>query len=274
MRTSSLGTAALAALTTLAGLTAAPARAHARHEVIDLMQFQTNDPDAWESVHRQSESLPFTLDEMQKLAKAGIAEAKLLEMVRTRRLLVVADADTLIKLKKSGASDNLVAAVSAYALAPNRFIDLAIQVQVATPYQVTQAPYLYIEIYNLDTKEQETLLYTDLRRLLSNKWRVDVTEDRSDPLLPQRIRSLRLWGHAPAHHAGKLEVRVLLTQKPGLMNLESLTSEEKEGLRTWQIDYPGVSLQRACELQLQLDRDAVLKDLFNVQRADFRCRWD
>lgn len=266
--------AALTALSAMAVVAGTAGDAHAQRDVIDLMQFQTDDPDAWESLHRQSESLPFTLDEVQKLARAGIAEPKLLEIIRTRRLLIVADADTLVKLKKSGASDNLVAAVSAYALAPNRSLDLAIQVQIATPYQITQAPYLYVEVVNLETKTQETLLYTDLRRLLSNKWRVDVTEDRSDPLLPQRIRSLRLWGHAPARHAGRLEVRVLLTQKPGLMNLDVLTPEEKKGLRTWQIDYPGVSLQRACELQLQLDRDPLLKDLFNLQRADFRCRWD
>jgi hypothetical protein len=249
-------------------------RAHAERELIDLLQFQTNDPDAWESLHRQSESLPFTLEELQKLTRAGIAEKVLLEMVRTRRLLVVADADTLVGLKKSGASDALVAAVSAYALPPNRSIDLALQVQVATPYQVTQAPYLYVEVVHQATKTQETLLYADLRRLLANKWRVDVTEDRSDPLLPQRIRTVRLWGHVPARRSGKLEVRALLTQRPGLTNLDTLTPEEQKSLRTWQIDYPGVSLQRACELQLQLNRDSVLKDLFNIERADFRCRWD
>jgi hypothetical protein len=250
---------------------AAPSRAA---EVIDLLHFQTNDADAWESLHRRSDGLPFTLDEIEKLTAAGIAEKTLIEMVRTRRLLVVADADTLVRLKKKGATDALVAAVSAYALPPNRHLDLAFQVQVATPYQVTQAPYLYVEVVHVESKTQETFLFADMRRLLANKWRVDVIEDRSDPLLPNRVRTIRLWGHAPARRAGRLEIRALVSQRAGLTTLDGLPEKEKQSLRTWQVDYPGVSLQQACEMQLQLNRDPVLKDLFAIERADFRCRWD
>lgn len=251
-----------------------PQPARAERQVIDLLQFQTDDPDAWESLHRHSESLPFTLEDLEKLTKAGIAERAILEMARTRRLLVVADADTLIRLKKAGASDALVTAVSAYALPPNRSLDLAIQMAVATPYSVTQAPYLYIEVVNLDTKEQEALLFADMRRLLANRWKVDVIEDRSDPLLPTRVRSLRLWGHLPVRRPGKLEVRALISQRGGLVQLGDLPEPERKRLRTWTVDYPGVSLLRACELQMDLNRDAILKDLFNIERADFRCRWD
>lgn len=262
----------LLALASLGLLVAPPARAE--RQVIDLLQFQTDDPDAWESLHRSSDSLPFTLEDLEKLTKAGVAERALLEMARTRRLLVVADADTLVRLKKAGASDALVTAVSAYALPPNRSLDLAIQLAVATPYSVTQAPFLYIEVINLDTKEQEAFLYADMRRLLANRWKVDVVEDRSDPLLPNRVRSLRLWGHLPIRRPGKLEIRVLVSQKAGLVHLGELPPVDQKRLRTFQVDYPGVSLLRACQLQMDLNRDAILKDLFNIERADFRCRWD
>lgn len=255
-------------------LSADPATAAPAAEIIDLLHFQTNDADAWESLHRRSDGLPFTLEELEKLTAAGIAEKTLIEIIRTRRLLVVADAETLVRLKKKDASDAVVAAVSAYALPPNRSIDLAFQVQVATPYQVTQAPYLYVEVVHVDTKSQEAFLFADMRRLLANKWRVDVIEDRSDPLLPTRVRTLRLWGHVPARRAGRLELRTLVTQRAGLTSLDGLTEAERKGLRTWQIDYPGVSLLQACEMQLQLNRDPVLKDLFAIERADFRCRWD
>jgi hypothetical protein len=265
--------AALAAASLLVGSTA-PALAAPVPEIIDLLHFQTNDADAWESLHRRSDSLPFTMEELEKLTAAGIAEKTLIEIIRTRRLLVVADADTLVRLKKKGASDAVVAAVSAYALPPNRSIDLAFQVQVATPYQVTQAPYLYVEVVHLDSKTQETFMFADMRRLLANKWRVDVVEDRSDPLLPTRVRTLRFWGHAPARRPGRLEIRALVTQRAGLTTLDTLTEVERKGLRTWQVDYPGVSLLQACEMQLQLNRDPVLKDLFAIERADFRCRWD
>jgi len=266
--------AVAAGLALLSALSAGPARGAPAPEVIDLLHFQTNDADAWESLHRRSDGLPFTLDELEKLTAAGLSEKALIEIIRTRRLLVVADAETLVRLKKKGASDAVVAAISAYALPPNQSIDLAFQVQVATPYQVTQAPYLYVEVLNTDTKSQEAFLFTDMRRLLANKWRVDVVEDRSDPLLPSRVRTLRLWGHVPARRAGRLEFRVLVTQRAGLTSLEGLTEAERKGIRTWQVDYPGVSLFRACEMQLQLNRDPILKDLFAIERADFRCRWD
>jgi hypothetical protein len=126
----------------------------------------------------------------------------------------------------------------------------------------------------VESKTQETFLFADMRRLLANKWRVDVIEDRSDPLLPNRVRTIRLWGHAPARRAGRLEIRALVSQRAGLTTLDGLPEKEKQSLRTWQVDYPGVSLQQACEMQLQLNRDPVLKDLFAIERADFRCRWD
>ena len=266
----SLGLAGAAGATPLGGTALAMTESNS----IDLLTFQTTDPDVWTSLHRSSDSLPLTMTDVETLQKAGIAEGSLIEMMRTRRLLLVADADTLVRLKKGGASDALVTAVSAYALAPNRDIDLAIQVQVATPYDVRQAPYLYVELYDVDRKSQESFLLADVRRLLAQRWRVDTMEDRSDPLLPNRIRSLRLWGHAPARHGGHLQMRVLLSQHPGLTSLDKLATDDTKRVRTFDIDYPGVSLERACELQLDLSRDPMLKDLFNLDRADLRCRWD
>lgn len=267
---------AFAAAACLASIVS-PASARADGAALDLLTFQTTDPDVWTSLHRTSDSLPLSLADVETFQKAGIGEASILEMLRTRRLLAVADAPTLVGLKKAGASDAVVTAVSAYALPPNRAIDLAIQLQVATPYDVAQAPYLYIELYNLDRKEQAAFLFADVRRLLAQRWRVDTYTDRTDPLLPNRVRTLRLWGHAPAHQAGRMAVRVLLTQKPGLTRLDALDGVEPnqaKRLRVFEIDYPGVSLERACELQLDLNRDPILKDLFNIERADLRCRWE
>lgn len=241
---------------------------------IDLVQFQTSDPEAFASMRRKSDSMPFTMTEIEKLSQAGIAERSLLEMVRTRGLLVVADADTLLRLKAGGATDALVAAVSAHALPPNRTLDLTIAVRLETPYSVGQAPHLYVEIVNLDTKEQEAFLHSPLSQLLAQKWRVDVVEDRSDPLLPTRVRSLRVWGQVPIRRPGKLEIRLLVSKDPALTRLDGLSPGDQKDVRVFPIEYPPVSLSRACELQVELSRDALLRDHFNLGRTDVRCRWD
>jgi hypothetical protein len=245
-------------------------------ERIDLLRFQINDLGEWERLQRSSQSRPLTLDELEKLSGASIGEKSLVEMMRTRGVLAVADAETLIRLKKGGATDDMVAAVSAFALPPNEEIDLRFLVDVVTPYQVNKAPYLYVELHHVERNEQASLLFSDLRALLSQRWRVDEVRDDSDPILKNKLRSLSFWGRAPARHPGRLEVRVLVSQRPGLRDLraESLRDDERKRLITFPVDYPGVSRRHACTLQLKLERDPLLADLFIVPRSDLRCEWD
>ena len=56
------------------------------------MQFEVEQLDALERANRNSQSLPLTLSEIEKLAKAGIKSRTLIEMMRTRKVLAVADA--------------------------------------------------------------------------------------------------------------------------------------------------------------------------------------
>ena len=87
----SLGLAGAAGATPLGGTALAMTESNS----IDLLTFQTTDPDVWTSLHRSSDSLPLTMTDVETLQKAGIAEGSLIEMMRTRRLLLVADADTI-----------------------------------------------------------------------------------------------------------------------------------------------------------------------------------
>ena len=253
-----------------------PFTAASGSERVDLLRFHVNDLGEWERLQRTSQSRPLTLDELEKLAKAGIGEKSLIEMMRTRGVLAVADADALVRMKQGGATDDTIAALSAFALPPNEAIDLKFLIDVATPYQVTQAPYLYVEVYHPERNYQESLLFSDLRALLGRRWAVDELRDDSDPLLKNRVRSLAFWGRAPARHPGKLQMRVLISQRPGLRDLrpETLREDERKRLVTFDVDYPAVSRRHACTLQLRLERDPILKDLFTLPRSDLRCEWD
>lgn len=263
-----------ALLPLLAVFAASPAVAAPRATRIDLMSFQTGDVDAWERIHRTSDSRPLTLDEIEKLAGAGVGQAAITEMMRTRKVLALADADTLVRLKKAGASDDVVTAFSAYAYPPNDVIDLRVQIDVSTPYGVGQAPFVYIEVWHEDLKRQEAFLYADLRGLLARGGRAEVVRDRSDPLLPSTVRTVRLHGRVPSRHAGRLEIRTLVTQRVGLDTLEGLPEAEEMRVRREAFEYPAVSLESRCRLDLLVDRDPLLKDAFTLRRSDVDCRWD
>jgi hypothetical protein len=241
---------------------------------IDLMSFQTQDATAWEALHRSSASRPLTLAELEKLASGGIGQSTLLEMMRTRKVLALADADTLLRLKKAGAPDEVVGAVSAYAWPPNDGFDLLVRADVSTPYSVARAPFLYVEVWQADLKRPEAFLYADLRTMLSRGGEAQVARDRTDPLLPNTVRTVLLGGRVPSRHAGRLEIRTLVTQRAGLTTLEGLPGDEEKRVHRVAIEYPAVSLESRCRLDLQVDRDPLLQDVFSLRRSNVDCRWE
>lgn len=257
----------------LFALLAAPA-AWANPQVIQLLELRTDDPGAWERLHRASDSLPLTLEELERLAKAGMGSKTVIEMMRTRRVLAVADANAMLRLKKAGADDAMVAAVSAYALAPNDRFDLEIVLSVKTPHGVTQAPFLYVEAWHTGKERQEAFLHTDLRGLLARGARVEVTTDRSDPLLPQKVRTITLRAAVKTRHAGKIALRVLMSKVPGIRAFDTLSPADKGRIQTHVVDYPGVSLDRRCRLRLDVDRDALIRDQFTMGPGTLECWWD
>lgn len=235
---------------------------------VNLVSLEAADLELWERTQRTSDSRPLTLDELEKLAAGGIGETTLIEMMRTRGVLVVADADTLLRLKKAGATDAVVGAVSSYAVPPNDGFDLLIEINVASPGSVAQAPYLYVEVWHDDLGRQEALMHADLRRLLAG---APAQRDRSDRLLGQTHRVVRKRVPITVRTAGKLTLRVLASQQPGLTGLSGVTSST---LKSFVIDYPGVSLERKCRLRLGLGRDPLLKDEYAIGDAQLDCRWD
>ena len=57
--------------------------------VVDLLQLKTDDLQSWERLRRTSDSDPLTLEELEKLAAAGVGDGALLEMMRTRKVLAL-----------------------------------------------------------------------------------------------------------------------------------------------------------------------------------------
>lgn len=243
-------------------------------QLINLMQFEVEQLDALERANRNSQSLPLTLSEIEKLSKAGIKSRTLIEMMRTRKVLAVADADSLIALKNAGADDATVAALSAYAVKPNDHFNLAVRMDVKDVRNLNHAPYLYIEVWNVKKNRQEALLHADLRKRLSTTGGAIVQRDRSDPLLPQNVRSIRFRTQVKTRTPGAYKIRVLLSQTPGLMTISTASGDPVQGVTENEMAYPGASLDNECRLELIVAQDRMVKRAFPVRSARFECRWD
>ena len=251
---------------------AAPVLAQAQPPTnsLSLLQFESDDPQAWEGMNRRSDSRPLNLVELEKLIHAGLGEATLLELMRTRKVMVLADADTLIRLKRAGASDDVVAAVSAYAVPPNEGFRMLLDLKINSPGSIARAPQLYVEVWHNDLDRQEVLMQANIRDLMSR--RGTVIRDRSDPMLVETVRATQRRGTVKVRNAGKLTVRLLISQKPGLTTLAA--AKGLPGYREFQIDYPGASADSRCRLEVGLRRDPLMKDIFALERSHFECRWD
>ncbi len=239
----------------------------AEPQIINLLQFSTDEAQRWERIQRRSDSLPLNMDELQRLSKAGIDSETLVEMMRTRKVLALADVDNMLRLKRAGADDQLIAALSAYAWPPNEQLILQVNLDLISPDTLRQAPHLYIELEHLERGQQEALFHADLRRSRSSK-----RQDRSDPLLPERIHSFYFRVPVQSRHWGKLRLNILLSQEQGLRSLRS--GKQRLALQSFELNYPAVSLEQSCELHLRAERDPLLKELFTLRRSEMKCHWD
>jgi len=258
-------------LAVLALLTTAPGLAAAQPARVDLLSLSQMTPDQWERLTRRSDSPPITLQEVRDMQAAGIGDATLLEMIRTRRVNDRVAPKDLVALKKAGASDDLIAAVSAYALAENRSIDLLLTVDVRTIRSVSQAPYLYLEAWHTKLKRREHLVFADLRTLLSG---ADVLTDRADLMLPERVRRVRRHIVLPLRHPGPIELRLLVSKHPDRQTLEGLPPAEARRVKRWSFELPAVSLYHDCELEVGLTRDELIPDLYGVERSRLQCTFN
>ncbi|MBU0552568.1 hypothetical protein KKB55_03995 [Myxococcota bacterium] len=236
-------------------------------QLISLVELKAEDLAALERAQRQSESPPLRLEDLEQLAAAGVGEETLMEMMRTRKVLALADAQTLIRLKKAGASDRSLAALSAYAVKPNEGFHLRVNLKLTSPAGLGKLPQLYIEVRHADLGRQEAFLSADLKGQGARTY-----TDDSDPLLSARVREVILHAPIKTRHPGRLSLRVALSQAPGLQALEGLGATAR--LKAFSLDYPAVSLARDCVLDLTAARDPILDDLYEITSGRLDCRWD
>lgn len=242
---------------------------------VEIMKFSSSDPAAWEDARdRRSAARPLSLAEIRSLAKSGVKEKALVRMIRSRRAMTAARGDDLAALKAQGVSDNVIEAISTHALAENRRIDVLLTLDVVRPLSTEKAPVLYVALVHEESGRQEELLKGALGEVLNHRWKVDEIVDNSDPLLPSSVRRIRLAVPFRATRHGKMAFKILVTRRPGLTDLTRLSAEETGRLVTVPFDYPAVSLDNRCELDLELTQDPLLPGELTLRSPTLRTYWE
>ncbi len=246
-----------------------PTISFAESQTINLLEFKTDDPQAWETAQRKSESLPLTLDELDQLKKAGIGESTCNEMIRTRGVLALLDAETMVALKKKGYSDAMLAQLSAYAVKPNDHLTVDLTLTLSTPDSLNEAPFAYIELWSEAKNRQEAFIYADLRQVPGKE-----TSNRQDRVLGETARTIHRTLPIRTRGYGPMTLRFATSQQSNLTQLKDLSKQDLPNLQSFSFTYPGASLEHRCALNLELTRDRVLKDRFTVRHSDWTCYWD
>ena len=167
-------------------INASPSASQPQPQMINLLSTRASDLQTVERFSRKSESLPLTLNAIAKMTTAGLDQGSIIEMMRTRGVLALASPDNLVMMKKAGASDAMLTALSAYALKPNENFNLDIVLNLTSDTNFREAPFLYVEVWNPRKMRQEALLHADLRGETVASTSVQL--GRGDPLLNRNLK--------------------------------------------------------------------------------------
>lgn len=226
--------------------------------------------------YERSDQLPISLDDVRKLSANKFSNAAIIKMLEERRCICDASIDALVELKGAGVSEEVIQAVSLHSLPPNRSFGLAISLDfegLGNQAISTQARkgYLYLIVPDGD---KERVFIGHLQAILAGQWQRDGLVDRTDLLLPTKVRRVTFAAEVPLKTYGPKKALVFTSTKPDIYTLTDIPERDLAGVREFEFDYPASSLERICSLQVLYKQDAMLADRWHLQRTHFQCEWD
>ena len=227
--------------------------------------------------YERSDQLPMTLEDVRKLSRSKFSTQAIVKMLEERRCACDASVDALVELKEAGVPEEVIQAVSLHALPPNRSIDLVVTMDfeglggaeaVSTR---SRKGYLYLIIPDGD---QERVFIGDLQAVLSGRWRRDGLVDRTDLLLPKKVRRVVFAAEVPLKVHGPKKAMIFTSARPDIYRSADIPETDRKGMQVYEFDYPVSSLLRICNLQVLYRQDAMLPDRWHLVRANFQCEWN
>ncbi len=235
---------------------------------INILEWDSNQ---LPKIYERSDQLPFTDDEIAKLAKAGFDPAQMVKMIEERRCACDASAEGLIKLKNAGVHKDVLAAVSLHSLKPNRGLFLDVLVDFTGDGSQARENFLY---FFIDDGDLTRVFTANISDLLGRRNQHEEMVDRSDILLAKRVRRIRLPGEVALKVYGKHTVLVAASANPTLTHPAQLTQAERDRAQVYTFDYPRSSLQSVCRLTAGYRRDPVLAYKWRFMGSRFECEWN
>jgi|APSaa5957512622_1039677.scaffolds.fasta_scaffold74374_2 hypothetical protein len=227
--------------------------------------------------YERSNQLPMSLEDVRKLSDNKFSESAIIRMIQQRRCACDASVDALIGLKEAGVAENVIQAVSLHGLAPNRALQLVISVDfegLGGEQEISNQArkgYLYLIVPD---GERERVFMGNLQAILAGRWQRDSLVDNTDLLMPKRVRRVVFAAEVPLKVHGKKRAMVFTSTKPDIYTSADIPEADREGMQTYEFDYPTSSLQRICDLQVLYRQDAMLQNSWHMVRSHFQCEWE
>jgi len=227
-------------------------------------------------LYERSDQLPLSLADVVQLHKADFSDAAVTKMLEERRCSCDASVGSLVKLKEEGVSEAVIQAMSLHALAPNRSIDLAIYLDFeglgGAGSVSTQARkgYLYLIIPDGD---RDRVFFGSLQQALG-RTATHTQVDNTDLLLPKAVRRASFAARVPLKNHGHKRALVFTSTRPDIYTVADIPEADLKAAQEFTFDYPASSLESRCSLQVLHRQDAMLPDLWHLERSHFECEWD
>ena len=227
-------------------------------------------------LYERSDQLPLTLDDVVQLHKADFSDAAVAKMLEERRCSCDTSVASLVKLKGEGISEVVIQAMSLHALAPNRSIDLAIHLDfeglagAGSVSNQARKGYLYLIIPDGD---RDRVFFGSLQQALG-RTATHTQVDNTDLLLPRQVRRASFVSRVPLKTHGNKRALVFTSTRPDIYTVADIPEADLKAAQGFTFDYPASSLESRCSLQALHRQDAMLPDLWHLERSHFECEWD
>ena len=228
-------------------------------------------------IYERSDQLPITLEDLRKLVAGKFSDAAIVDMLKQRRCACDVSVDALVELREAGVSETVLGALSLHALPPNRYVDLTIALDFeglgGEKGVSTQARRGYLYLIVPDGGRERVFL-GNLQAILAGSWQRDELVDRTDLLLPKKVRRVTFTARVPLKKHGTKKALVFASTKPDIYTSADIPVADRKQAMEFTFEYPPSSLQQSCRLLVLYRQDAMLPDRWHMQRSHFECEWD
>lgn len=214
---------------------------------------------------------PLTNQDLMELSHAGMEPARIVSMLEERRCSCDVSARGLVRLKKAGVSEEIISAASLHALAPNKNLELDVNIDIAVKGGVSPKDFVY---FFVDDVEYTRAFVVSVADLMARRYASEQLIDRSDVLLEKAVRRVHFRGAVPLRSPGTHTLLVAMSRRPAVAHPAELSPAEMERARIHTFEYPSSSVQRECRLQVGVERDEMLEDRLALRGSRFECEWD